>query len=118
MFVRCQFVEPVIFLLLCFSHLAYNPPGAPALFSPSQSTSNDHFQYPTDTIGNKWKGQDYSPWNQQRQEEYYSSQIPMTREGVDLIRQRLLQNTSSPYSMSSSVPQQQQQQTFKHFTDL
>jgi len=99
---------------------AYNPP-PPALFSPPQSTSNDYFQYPTDNIGNKWKGQDYSAWNQ-RQEEHHSSQIPMTRDGVDLIRQRLLQGVSSPYSMSSSVPQQQQQQQqqqmFKHFTDL
>jgi len=82
----------------------------------------------------KWKNQEYSPWNQQRQDQE-RSQIPMTREGIELLRQRLMQQNQSsadqqykqypthnqrsgnsagynPYSSSQGSTQQH------HFTDL
>lgn len=102
------------------------------MFSPNQQQTNDYFNYPSDNVLAKWKNQEYSPWNQQRIEDQQQSQIPMTREGVDQLRQRLMQQnqspvdqqyaiynqasgnsaTHNPYSSSQGSTQQQ------HFTDL
>jgi hypothetical protein len=106
-----------------------------AIFSPNQPQTNDYFNYPTDNVLGKWKNQEYSPWNQQRVQDQQQSQIPMTREGVEQLRQRLTQQNQSsadqqykqhatynqrsgnsasynPYSSSQGSTQQQ------HFTDL
>jgi hypothetical protein len=105
------------------------------MFSPNQQQTNDYFNYPSDNILAKWKNQEYSPWNQQNIQEQQQSQIPMTREGIDQLRQRLTQQNQSsadqqykqqatynqrsgnsagynPYSSSQGSTQQ------KHFTDL
>jgi hypothetical protein len=110
-----------------------------SILSPNQQQSNDYFNYPSENTLAKWKNQEYSPWNQQRVQDQQQSQIPMTREGVDQLRQRLMQqnqssidqshkqystynqrsgnsnaptNYNNPYSSSQGSIQQQ------HFTDL
>jgi hypothetical protein len=104
-----------------------------AMFSPNQQTTNDYFKYPSDNILSKWKNQDYTPWNQQANQEQ-QSQIPMTREGVDTLRQRLSQQNPSqveqpykPYATAYnqrpgnsmySPSQGPSASTQKHFTDL
>ena len=70
-----------------------------ALFSPvQQQQTNDYFNYPSANVLSKWKNQEYSPWNQQQIQDQQQSQIPMTREGVDQLRQRLAQQNPSPVS--------------------
>ena len=65
------------------------------MFSPNQQQTNDYFNYPSDNILAKWKNQEYSPWNQSSMQDQQQSQIPMTREGVDHLRQRLMQQNQS-----------------------
>jgi len=106
-----------------------------SILSPNQQQTNDYFNYPSDNILGKWKNQEYSPWNQPNTQDQQQSQIAMSREGVDQIRQRLMQQNQSyadqqykqyanynqrsgnsashnPYSSSQGSKQQQ------HFTDL
>ena len=101
-------------------------------FSPNQQQASDYFQYPTDSTLSKWKNQEYSPWNQQRISDQQQSQVPMSHQGIDQLRQRLMQqnpssveqqykqystykqstNATNPYSSSQGSLGQQ------HFTDL
>ncbi|CAF3829679.1 unnamed protein product [Rotaria sordida] len=112
-----------------------SPLDSQSMFSPNQQQQqqdNDYFQYPSGNILGKWKNQEYSPWNQLYMQEHKSSQIPMTREGVELIRQRLMQqnqpqtdqryqtykqqnDNSANYNLYSSSQGSKSQQ---HFTDL
>lgn len=105
-----------------------------AMFSPTQPPTNDYFNYPSDNILSKWKNQDYTPWNQQTNQEQHQTQIPMTREGVDTLRQRLTQQNPSqldqqykqyataynqrPGNNMYSPSQGPSASTQKHFTDL
>ena len=110
------------------------------MLSPNQTQSNDYFNYPSSNTLAKWKNQEYSPWNQQRLSNEQQSQIPMTREGIEQLRQRLMQQNQSSssaeqsykqyatykqtppasqnagQSYSSSLPQTSTRQ--QHFTDL
>ena len=100
------------------------------LFSPNTSQTNESFKYPSENLLSKWKNQEYSPWNQQSQQETNSSQISMTREGVDTIRQRLMQQNLSQIeqqykqhgisdkSVVNDNYSSSQGSTQKHFTDL
>lgn len=82
----------------------------PSIFSPNQQQqTNDYFQYPTDNVLSKWKNQEYTPWNQTRLQDQQQSQIPMTREGIDQLRQRLMQQNQPS---TNQQYKQQQQQTY------
>ncbi len=84
-------IEPSIREGIAESHSRNaSQPWSPTIFSPNQEQPNDYFNYPSENTLAKWKNQEYSPWNQQRVQDQQQSQIPMTREGVDQIRQRLL----------------------------
>ncbi|CAF2549731.1 unnamed protein product [Rotaria sp. Silwood2] len=111
----------------------WSPPlNSQSMFSPNQQQDNDYFKYPSTNVLGKWKNQEYSPWNQLYIEEHKPSQIPMTREGVDYIRQRLMQQNqsvttpqyktynqyvgnSANHNLYTSSQGSKQQQ---HFTDL
>ncbi|CAF1290959.1 unnamed protein product [Rotaria sp. Silwood1] len=120
----------------------WSPPlNSQSMFSPYEQQDNNYFQYPSTNVLGKWKNQEYSPWNQLYIQENKPSQIPMTHEGVDYIRQRLMQqnqsvtdqkykkynkqsDNSANYNLYSSSQgskqqqQQQQQQQQHHYTDL
>ncbi|CAF2926457.1 unnamed protein product [Rotaria sp. Silwood2] len=110
----------------------WSPPNnSQSLFSPNQhQTTTNNVNYPSDSLLSKWKSQDYSSWNQSKIQDQRQSQMPMTHDGIDNIRQRLMQpnqsysysglnqrssNNVSPNPYPSSQRSQQQQQ---HFTDL
>ncbi|CAF1225995.1 unnamed protein product, partial [Adineta ricciae] len=108
-----------------------------SVLSPTQQQTDDFFTFPSSNVLSKWKNQEYSPWNQSYSQEQQQSQMPMTRDGVDQLRQRLTQQVPStgnqsyqphssfnqrnepsaaayhPYSSSSQGSGQQY-----HFTDL
>ena len=105
---------------------SYNPQST--IISNQQHETTNHFSYPSDNLLSKWTHQDYSPWNQPTIQDQRQAQIPMTHDGIDNLRQRLMQskqlhssngfnqrsssNTSlSPYSSSQRLQQQ-------NFTDL
>jgi hypothetical protein len=103
------------------------------VMSPNQDSTNTSFNYPSESILNKWKKQEYSPWNQQRIQAQATS-IPMTREGIENLRQRLMeQNTpqlDQQYKPYAGYNQRGVNQNYyspsqagtsfisKHFTDL
>lgn len=115
------------------------PPWSPAassqaIFSPNPKQPNDYFQFPSSNSLSKWKNQEYSAWNQPSIQERQPSQTEMTHEGVDRVRQLLMQpnkplgdqqhaqysqhnENSANYNQysSSQGPTQQQQH---HYTDL
>jgi hypothetical protein len=109
----------------------YNNNNPQPLFSPNQAQpqqqSNDYFVYPTDSMLGKWKNQEYTPWNQPRLQDQ-QAQIPMTREGIELLRQRLMQqNQSSNNQQYKQYPSYNQRNEnsatystsqHQHFTDL
>ncbi|CAF1296158.1 unnamed protein product [Rotaria sp. Silwood1] len=115
----------------------WSPPNtSQSIFSPNQqqtttTTTTNHFNYPSENLHSKWKNQDYSSWNQSKIQDQRQSQMPMTHDGIDNLRQRLTQsnqsysysglnqrssNNTSPNPYPSSQRSQQQQQ--QHFTDL
>ncbi|CAF1165525.1 unnamed protein product [Adineta steineri] len=136
-------MEPSIREGIAESHMRnasqpFSPPyDSQPLFSPNQQQqqNNDFFNFPSSNVLGKWKNQEYSPWNQSSAQDSQRSQMPMTREGIDQLRQRLTQqnppppqpvnqpysaynqrsgNSASynPYPSTQGPPQQQ------HFTDL
>jgi len=126
-------MEPSIREGIAESHTrtASQPFSPSSLFSPNQQQTNDYFNYPSENILAKWKNQEYSPWNQSTIPNQQQSQIPMTREGVEQLRQRLTQQNQSTadqqykqYASGNSTgynqystPQQGSTQQH-HFTDL
>ena len=109
-----------------------------SIFSSNQQQTNNYFNYPSASILDEWKNQEYLPWNQPRVQNNQQSQVARTHEDVDFTHQRLLQqhqlaadqqhkqyttsnysneNSTSydPYSSYQGSTSQQQQQ---RFTDL
>ncbi|CAF1187201.1 unnamed protein product [Rotaria sordida] len=112
----------------------WSPPNnSQSIFSPNQqqTTTINHFNYPSENLLSKWTNQDYSSRNQSKIQDQRQSQIPMTHDGIDNLRQRLMQpnqsysymgfnqrssNNANPniYPLSQQRSQYQQQ----NFTDL